>query len=55
MDGRTVDDAPLCLAATNILAVDDDSLLGADDGKGDEVLCSVSLWIHGFVGNWCIP
>lgn len=33
-----IDDTPSVLTAANLLAVDDDRLLGADDGKGNEVL-----------------
>lgn len=33
-----VDDAPPILASTDLLAVDNDVLLGADDGKGNKVL-----------------
>lgn len=33
-----VDNPPAVLAAANLLAVDDDRLLGTDDGKGDQVL-----------------
>lgn len=33
-----VDDAPPVLAAADLLAVDNDGLLGANDGKGNEVL-----------------
>lgn len=33
-----VDDAPTVLAAADLLAADDDGLLGADDGEGDDVL-----------------
>lgn len=40
--GRTVDDTPLGLATTNVLAVDDDGLLRADDGERNEVLSCVS-------------
>lgn len=37
-----VDDAPAVLAATDLLAVDNDALFGTDDGEGDEALCCVS-------------
>ena len=33
-----VDDTPSVLAPTDLLAVHDDALLGADDGEGDETL-----------------
>ena len=33
-----VDDAPPVLASTNLLAVDNDRLLGANDSEGDQVL-----------------
>ncbi|MDA4132869.1 MAG: hypothetical protein OK454_07070 [Thaumarchaeota archaeon] len=33
-----VDDAPPVLAAADLLTVDDDGLLGADDGEGDKTL-----------------
>lgn len=33
-----VDNAPSVLATTDLLAVDDDVLLGADDSEGNEVL-----------------
>lgn len=36
-----VNDTPPVLAATDLLAVDDDRLLGADNGKGDEVLVTI--------------
>lgn len=38
-----VDDTPAVLAAANLLAVDDDGLLTADDGEGDNVLCGEEL------------
>jgi hypothetical protein len=38
-----VDDAPPVLATPDLLAIDNDRLLGADDGKGDEVLRTVSV------------
>lgn len=40
---RTVDNAPLGLASTNVLSVDNDCLLRADDGEGNEVLSCVSV------------
>ena len=33
-----IDDTPSVLTSTDLLAVDDDALLGADDGEGDETL-----------------
>ena len=33
-----VDDAPPVLASTNLLAVDNDRLLGANNSEGDQVL-----------------
>lgn len=33
-----VDDAPTVLAATDLLAVDNDALFGTDDGEGNEGL-----------------
>ena len=38
-----VDNAPPVLAATDLLAVDDDGLFRADDGEGDEALQEVSM------------
>jgi hypothetical protein len=38
LDVLDVDDAPAVLASADGLAVDKDRALGADDGKGDEVL-----------------
>lgn len=39
-----VDDTPPVLAAADLLAVDDDGLLGADNSKGDEVLRTQCQW-----------
>ena len=33
-----IDDTPSVLTSTDLLAVDDDALLGADDGDGDKAL-----------------
>ena len=33
-----IDDTPSVLTSTDLLAVDDDALLGADDGEGDKAL-----------------
>lgn len=38
-----VDDTPPVLAGRDLLAVDDDGLLRADDGKGDQALWMVSI------------
>jgi hypothetical protein len=38
----TIDDAPLVLATANVLAVDNNSSLGAHNGKGQELLLHVS-------------
>lgn len=38
-----VDDTPAVLAAANLLAVDNDGLLTADDGEGNDVLCGPEL------------
>ena len=38
----TVDDTPLVLAATDVLAIDNDGPLRADNGKGKELLLQVS-------------
>jgi hypothetical protein len=35
---HTVDDTPLGLATTDVLSVNDNRLLGANDGEGNEIL-----------------
>lgn len=42
-----VDDAPPVLAAADLLAVDDNGLLRADDGEGNDVLGGVSNRVLG--------
>ena len=44
-----VDDAPSVLAAANLLAVDDNGLLGANDGEGDQALRS--MLVHRLPGH----
>ena len=41
-----VDDAPSVLATTDLLAVDNDVLLRADNGKGDTVLLQLAAFNH---------
>jgi hypothetical protein len=40
-----VDDTPSVLTATDLLAVDDNRLLGSDNSKGNEVLSHVSIYV----------
>ena len=40
-----IDDAPPVMAAADLLAVDDDRLLGSDDGKGNEVLMMLLAYV----------
>jgi hypothetical protein len=40
-----VDDAPSVLTAANLLTVDDDRLLGSDNGEGNKVLLNVSIHV----------
>ena len=46
-----VDDAPSVLAAADLLAVDDDVLLGANDSEGNEALRDELVPIH----SACVP
>jgi hypothetical protein len=50
-----VDDAPPVLAAPDLLAIDNDGLLGADDGEGDQVLLNMSVWCRSIPNTWNPP
>lgn len=44
----TVDDAPSVLAAADLLAIDNDGLLGANDGERDDALQSIRISMNHF-------
>jgi hypothetical protein len=46
-----VDDTPAVLATANLLAVDNNGLLAADNGEGDNVL--YEDWLDWGLGNGC--
>ena len=51
---RAIDDAPLVLAAADVSAVNNHGPLGADNGKGQELLCHVSrVCVEGAVKLGC--